>query len=112
MSFEQDLTFPQGVDYGEVWPVDQNGTPANLMGWSAVCEVRDAPNGGGNLLHTFTCSIQENYKVAIQYTAEESLLWEWTFGFYDVKLVNGSDRPIGPLVRGTISILPIISLGT
>ena len=110
MPIEQDLNWPQGVDYGELWPVETSGTPSNLTGWSVVCQVRDMPHGGGVLLHEFTADVQDVYKVFISCTAEESLLWEWTFGFYDLKLVNPSGRPMPPLVRGTISVLPLISL--
>lgn len=110
MLIEQDLTWPQGADRGELWPVEVDGSPANLTGYTVVSEVRDLPNGRGNLLHSFTASIVETDSIAIQTTAEESMLWDWTFGFYDVILYTPDNRPMPAIVRGTIVVIPRVSL--
>ena len=104
-----DILWPQGVDFGVIYPIELNGSPADLTGYTAACVVRAAEDRTSELYATLTASIQDTSNVVIQATAAVSLEWTWDFGYYDVKLIDPSSNPVKIVGQGTIIVDPIVT---
>lgn len=105
------LTLQQGIDSGYSWPiVDDAGDPATLTGYSAKCQVRKQDRPTADLLAELTATI-DGSNVVVTWTAEESLLWTWDQGQYDVILINGSDRPMQVVAQGTAVVDRVVTNG-
>lgn len=99
-----ELILQQGVASGYAWPiVDAAGQPADLTGWSAASQVRDQERPTGTLLHEFTAAIVDS-TVTITWTAAESLAWTFSFGFWDVLLIDPEGVPRQIVAQGTVSV--------
>ena len=82
------LILRQGVASGFVWPItDAAGAPADLTGYTARCQVRVREDPDAMLLAELTASVVGS-TVVVQWTADESLLWDWPSGYSDVLLVD------------------------
>lgn len=87
------LTLRQGVASGLVWPItDAAGAPADLTGYTARCHVRVREDPDARLLAELTASVVGS-TVVVQWTAEESLLWDWPSGYSDVLLIDDTGTP-------------------
>lgn len=106
---DQDILWPQGVDFGVVWPMYDGDNPADLFGYSGLCHVRASEDRNSLLYVALPVSIVDGYKVMVQIDRETSVLWAWDFGYYDVILIapDGSSRP--PIAQGTIIVDPIVT---
>jgi hypothetical protein len=47
--------------------------------------------------------------VAVQWTAEQSLAWNFTSGRGDVILINPAGRPVQVIWQGTVSVDPVVT---
>jgi len=103
------LTLTQGIDSGFAWPVvDEDGEPAVLTGYTAACQVRKAEHPTAPLLTTLTATVTGS-DVAIQWTAEESLLWDWASGVADVVLSNAAGRPVQIVWAGQVRVDRVVT---
>lgn len=98
------VVLQQGVASGYAWPiVDATGQPADLTGWSAASQVRDQERHTGTLLHEFTAEVVDS-TVTITWTAAESLAWTFSFGHFDVLLIDPDGVPRQIVAQGTVSV--------
>ena len=106
---DQDILWPQGVDFGVVWPMQDGDTPADLFGYSGVCQVRAEHSRTSALYATLPVSIIDDSKVAVQIDRETSVLWEWDFGYYDVIIIS-ADGVSRCVAQGTIIVDPVVTV--
>jgi len=98
------LTLTQGIDRGYAWPIEDSlGNSVDLTGWSAKCQVREEDSPTAKLLANLHAYI-EGSRVIVSWTAEDSVDWNFTKGFYDVVLINPSGRPAQIISAGTIFV--------
>ena len=103
------LVLTQGVDSGYAWPiVDGSGTPAELAGHTAICQVRRQEIPDGDLLAELTASVVGS-AVAVTWNAEESMAWSWTDGWSDVVLIDAAGRPIRVVWQGRVLVDKVVS---
>lgn len=85
---DSELVLRQGVPSGWVLPIlDSNGDPADLSGYTAKCQVRSREVFSAPLLAELTATVVGS-TVVVQWTAEQSLLWDWTSGYSDILLLD------------------------
>ena len=94
----ESLTLMQGIDSAVGWILtnEDGSAPENVDELSVKIQVRKWESPNAPLLAELTTSVQtvDEEVIAIgQWTAEESLAWEWENGFLDVVLFR-SGRPV------------------
>jgi len=103
------IKLPQGIDSGYTWPiVDSVGAPAVLTGFTAAAKVRSEESHTSALLFEFTANVVGS-NVVIQWTAEQSLAWEWASGYCDVILINNLARPIQVVWQGQVKVDKVVT---
>ena len=103
------LTLTQGISSGYFWPVvDSNGDTADLTGWTAACQVRSKEDHASTLLTTLNVTNGDG-GFAIQWTAEESLLWDFKSGYFDVVLIDPDGEPKQILVEGMVVVNKVVT---
>jgi len=108
---ESVLILRQGVDGGFVWPIaDAAGAPADLTGCTARCQVRVREDPAATLLAELTASVVGS-TVVVQWTAEESLLWDWTSGYSDVLLIAPDGTPRQYIWQGILRLDKAVTHG-
>jgi len=108
---ESTLTLRQGVASGLVWPItDAAGAPADLTGYTARCQVRVREDPDAELLAELTASVVGS-TVVVQWTAEESLLWDWTSGYSDVLLIAPDGTPRQYIWQGILRLDKAVTHG-
>ena len=103
------LTLTQGVSTGYAWPiVDPAGTPADLTGYTARCQVRERDGVSSALLATLTAAVVGS-SVTVSWTDTESRAWTWQYGYMDVVLrdADGDGRTI--VWQGTVKVDPVVT---
>ena len=104
------LVLYQGITVGYRYPlVDGDGLPANVAGWSAKCQIRAAEDHLSTMLFEPTCYIDNESVVVIEYTAEQSLDWDWDKGYFDVVLIDPFDVPRQILDSGKVRVDRIVT---
>ena len=104
------LTLQQGIATGYAWPiVDATGQPADLTGWTAECQVRQGEAPTATLLATLTSTV-EGSTVVVQWTAEESLAWEWSLARSDVLLIDPGGVPRLVVWQGSVLVDKVVTV--
>lgn len=90
-----DVEYQQGDDHPLVFPVLVSGVAVNVTGWAAKSQVR---NGDGELLRTWSTADGSAVCDAegISLLMDDSLAWEWTFGYYDVAATSPAGVRVVP----------------
>lgn len=103
---------PGALVFALAW--DADSTPVDATGWTARCQIRAREDPMATLLAELEVSVvlqsaaslagavttfgllpDTDYWCAVaQWTAEESLLWDWPYGYSDVLLIDdtGTER--------------------
>jgi len=113
---ESTLTLRQGAPGALAFPLveDVDGTPVDATGWTARCQIRAREDPTATLLAELETSVvlqsaaslagavaecrllpdTDYWCAVVQWTAEESLLWDWPYGYSDVLLIDdtGTER--------------------
>lgn len=97
---EQDLVVEQGTDWAKGWMVLVHGAPIDQT-WTARSQVRSKI---GTLLHEFDTGITPEGAVVISVTPEQSSIWHWRDGFYDVKVSNLGGSSVLRVAQGEIRV--------
>ena len=102
------LILQQGIDSGFAWEIVDGTGPADLTGYTAKGQVRKQESVTSPLLADLTCAVVGS-SVAVQWTAEQSLAWNFTSGCGDVILINPAGRPVQVIWQGTVSVDPVVT---
>lgn len=102
------LILQQGIDSGFAWEIVDGTEPADLTGYTAKGQVRKQESVTSPLLEDLTCAVVGS-SVAVQWTAEQSLAWNFTSGRGDVILINPAGRPVQVIWQGTMSVDPVVT---
>jgi hypothetical protein len=115
MSIVPDYTI--NVHQGETWSIywlltDENTAIVDLTGYTAICKVKDRPNG--NTLLDFatggTASVTgASGKSTLSLTAAQSAALKFQNGWYDWKLVKTADGSTDYYLKGKFIVTPSIS---
>ena len=87
--------------------LQDDGTVADLTGWTAQAQVRENRNFGAALLHTFTVSVGVGV-VSVSATATQTAAWSWRSAPWDLILLDSSSVP-APVVAGWVTVYPRIT---
>ena len=104
------LTLKQGIDGGFAWKMIDGSSPANLAGYTAKAQVRSKDASDGTLLFEFTATASAD-TVSIQWTAEQSLLWQFEQGYFDVLLYWPDGRPRQIVAQGQVRVDKVVTHG-
>lgn len=101
------LTIPQGTTWAAQWPVeDSEGVPVDVTGWTVRAQVR-ATIMSDFVLHEWSTTAGNaeagSGVVAIRVTPNESYVWAWRHGYFDVMLTSPDGERI-KLDGGTIMV--------
>ena len=104
----------QGVSRGKGWALTDRTTglpPASIAGLTAKSQVRADESVTSTLLYEFDARVQEIgglVYVTIQWTAAESLLWDWDQGNCDVILLKDGE-PIQIVWEGVVIVNKVVT---
>lgn len=104
------LTLKQGIDSGFAWKMLDGSNPADLTGYIVKSQIRSKDASDGNLLFEFTALASED-TVSIQWTAEQSLLWQFDQGYFDVVLYWPDGRPRQIVAQGQVRVDKVVTNG-
>lgn len=103
------LILTQGISTGYYWPVvNDSGDTVDLTGWSAKCQVRANDNHLSELLAELDCVVA-NGGVSVVWTAEQSLLWDFDNGFFDIILIDPDDVARQILAEGVVVVNRVVT---
>lgn len=104
-----DLTVPQGSDFGYVWPVfTADGTPLDITGWTAVMEARQSV--GGELRATFSTGLGNGITISgneltLLIDGDDSVGWTWQRAVYEIRVSSPTEGPFY-FTSGTLRVKP------
>lgn len=98
---KQNLTIEQGVTWSHGWLVTVSGTPIDNT-WNARSQIR-APYDG-SLLHDFSADVTAEGAVVISVSPEQSSLWDWYDGVYDVEVSNFDGSIVLRVAQGKVTV--------
>lgn len=103
-----DITARIGSPIDILVPVLQDdGTAADLTGWTAKAQVRESNAAGAALLHEFSVAIGTG-TVTLTATGAQTAAWSWFRAPWDLILLDASSVP-APVVAGWITAYPRIT---
>lgn len=83
------LDIEQGVDWTHGWFVRYNSV-AITSAWVAHSQIRRHTKST-NVLHEFDIVVNDNGTVVVSVDNDESMLWKWDAGVYDVFVTSPDD---------------------
>lgn len=101
------LEIQQGIDSEIFWDItNEDGTPADLAGFSAQMEVRRSMDPTSELYYTFhpTC---EGSSVILRIDSEETYLFTWVRGKSTLVILDPDDQPIDIVWSGQVVLKKI-----
>lgn len=101
-----DLRIEQGATWSYSWPIDVEGSPVDLSGWTARGQIRSTVESP-DVLHEWTSdddtALLTGSAVTLQLTPADTSAWTWSDGVYDVELTDPAGR-VARVAQGAVLI--------
>jgi|APGre2960657404_1045060.scaffolds.fasta_scaffold235143_2 hypothetical protein len=102
------------IDQGASWTLtilyeDTDGNPISLVGYTAKCQVRDAPNGSTLYLDLTPTVNGAQGRIDVVATPTQTAALTFERGFYDVLISSAGGGDKMRLVRGNVTLVRGVS---
>jgi hypothetical protein len=106
---QRDLVIEQGVTWSTAWHVQLDGADLDPGdGWAARSQIRTKVTDA-SVLWQFTANITGSV-VQISVEPEDSSLWSWRRGVYDVEIYDDAAEPrVVRIVQGSVTVSPEVT---